>query len=516
MKMLAFAKEICLATIFCVVVAVASFAQTYNVLFDFNGSNGTGGVALTQGPDGNFYGTSGEGGRGYTSQSGGGDGTMFKVSSSGKFTLLHKFCSQSKCADGVSPGSLVLGVNGNFYGTTYYGGTGTGTMIGCGVTCGGTFFEITPAGELTTLYSFCSQKNCADGSNPVGAAPFSIGEGPVLATNGHYYGTAYQGGSDICFDGCGTVYDITTSGAQSTLYDLCTQVSCPDDDGGGVGLVLGNNGRFYGLQLNDGEPSIPGLIFDVTSQGKYETIYTFKQGDDGYQPVLLIQGSDGDLYGAATLGANGSGTLFKVTPSGEFTTLYSFCSQTNCADGAQPSSLIEGSDGNFYGTTLWGNHNSACLPYEGCGTIFKITPSGEYTVLYTFCSQANCTDGANPVSLMQATNGTFYGGAAGGVTDGTCYLNQGCGGIFSLSVGLGPFVKANPNFGKAGSKVTILGNNLTGTTSVTFNGTPATFTVGSGGTYIKADVPTGATTGTIEVTTPSGTLNSNVAFQVLE
>jgi len=115
--------------------------------------------------------------------------------------------------------------------------------------------------------------------------------------------------------------------------------------------------------------------------------------------------------------------------------------------------------------------NAVCNPYGGCGVLFRITPAGEYTVLYNFCSQANCTDGGMAAGLMQATNGTFYGGTSIGGTAGKCYLKKGCGVLFSLSIGLEPFVKANPNFGAAGHGVGILGNNLKGATSVTFNGT---------------------------------------------
>jgi uncharacterized repeat protein (TIGR03803 family) len=513
MRKIAFRAIAFVVAVFCVATAVVSHAQTYNVLFGFSGADGYGGqgISLTQGTDGNLYGTTLIGGRNYTNDAGGGYGTAFKITPTGRFTSLYQFCLQSECADGSGPGGLTLGVNGNFYGSTYAGGTGTGSLPGCGPgSCGGTFFEMTPAGKLTTLYTFCSQAECADGSNPSGV------QGPVLGINGHYYGTAYQGGSSICYDGCGTVYDITTSGAQTTLYDLCTQVSCTFNEAGPIGLILGNNGRFYGMQLDDGEPTLPGLLFEVTSQGKDGTLHTFPYDNRGFlRPAVLVQGSDGDLYGATTGGVNGAGTLFKIGASGGFTTLYTFCSQTDCADGYQPNSLIQGSDGNLYGTTVWGgNQNPACDPYVTCGTIFKLTPSGEYSVLYSFCSQANCADGFFPGGLMQATDGTFYGGTATGVTLGTCYLNKGCGGIFSFSVGLRPFVTANPNFGKTGSSVAILGNNLTGTTSVTFNGTSSSFAVISP-TLIKATVPAGATKGKVEVTTPSGTLKSNLVFQVL-
>jgi uncharacterized repeat protein (TIGR03803 family) len=174
--------------------------------------------------------------------------------------------------------------------------------------------------------------------------------------------------------------------------------------------------------------------------------------------------------------------------------------------------VAQGNDGNFYGTTSGGGSSRNCGLGTPCGTIFKITPAGEYTVLYSFCSQFGCPDGSIPLAqLIQGTDGAFYGTTSEGANTG---CNNGCGTIFSFSVGLEPFVQADPVLGRVGYKIYILGNNLTGTTAVTFNGSPATFTVISD-TDLRATVPTGATTGTIEVTTPSGTLKSNMAFQVL-
>lgn len=198
--------------------------------------------------------------------------------------------------------------------------------------------------------------------------------------------------------------------------------------------------------------------------------------------------------------------------------LYSFCSLSQCADGETPvAGLVQGTDGNFYGTTYFGGNNNFTCNASSCGTLFQITPAGEFTLLYSFCSQSGCADGWAPSSaVMQATNGTFYGTIfAGGVSANGCFgVYSGCGTVFSLSMGLGPFVQANPGFGRVGNEVGILGNNLSGTTSVTFNGTPATFTVVSS-TFIKAQVPTGATTGTIQAAMPSGTLSSNSAFHVI-
>jgi uncharacterized repeat protein (TIGR03803 family) len=154
------------------------------------------------------------------------------------------------------------------------------------------------------------------------------------------------------------------------------------------------------------------------------------------------------------------------------------------------------------------NTNSSCS--NGCGTIFSITRSGTLTTLYNFCSQggSNCTDGYGlQAALVQDTNGTFYGTTVfGGANDD--------GTVFSLSVGLGPFVKTQPTSGAVGATVIILGTNLTGSTSVTFNSTPQpTFTVVSA-SEMTTTVPAGATTGTVQVVTPGGTLSSNVPFTV--
>jgi uncharacterized repeat protein (TIGR03803 family) len=234
---------------------------------------------------------------------------------------------------------------------------------------------------------------------------------------------------------------------------------------------------------------------------------------DGVDPYAgLVQGTDGNLYGTTYGGGTGSpcnlgggcGTAFKITPSGTLTTLHSF-DQT---EGANPEAgLVQATDGNLYGTTYDGGTGRSCNLGGGCGTVFKIATSGTLTTLYSFCSQSNCADGYDSVAaLVQDTNGKFYGTTLYGGTNGA-------GAFFSLSVGLGPFVEANPTSGKAGMAVKILGTDLTGATSVTFNGTAATFTVKSR-SLITTTVPTGATTGTVQVLTPGGTLSSNVPFRV--
>jgi uncharacterized repeat protein (TIGR03803 family) len=165
--------------------------------------------------------------------------------------------------------------------------------------------------------------------------------------------------------------------------------------------------------------------------------------------------------------------------------------------------MILGTDGNFYGTTVFGGATNH-------GAIFQITPGGTFKVLYSFCSQAGCADGESSYStLIQATDGNFYGttsNGGGGNNGGTA---------FKLSMGLAPFVQSLPGYGKVGAQIKILGTDLTGTTAVTFDGITATFKVESP-TAILATVPAGATSGKIQVETPGGTLVSNVAFRVLQ
>ena len=214
-----------------------------------------------------------------------------------------------------------------------------------------------------------------------------------------------------------------------------------------------------------------------------------------------MQAADGEFYGTATYGGVGSsGSIFRITRGGAFSTVYSFrCSAGGCADGVFPNSgLIQASDGNFYGTTANGGGNQKG---DHGGTIFKVTPRGTLTTLHVFC--AHLCPGIGPVAgLVQAPDGIFYG-----------TFEAGEGAIFSLSVGLGPFVKPQPTFGKPGSVVQILGTNLSGASRVTFNGTAAAFRVVSS-SLIMATVPAGATNGEIQVVTPSGTLAGDVPFVV--
>jgi uncharacterized repeat protein (TIGR03803 family) len=498
-------KTIGLVGVFCAAAVIDSPAQTFKTLVNFNGVAGAnpGYGSLVQGLDGNFYGTTQSGGANDNEICAGailqqppaqqapaaagspvsvadiGCGTVFKITPGGTLTTLYSFCSKTGCTDGAVPeAGLVLATDGDFYGTTWQGGANQK----------GTVFKITPGGTLTTLYCFCSKTNCTDGSRPFG--------GLVQATNGSLYGTTYTGGADVTcviynYVGCGTVFRITPSGTLTTLHSFYAT----DGDGPIAALVQATDGNFYGTTLLNGF----GTVFKVTPGGTLTTLHRFDGTDGAWPNAGLVQATEGNFYGTTVDGGAKiyPGTIFKITPAGTLTTLHSFCAQKDCTDGEFPrAELVQATDGNFYGTTESGGA-------MGDGTVFKITPGGTLTTLHSFSG----TDGADPYAgLVQATDGSFYGTTYyGGANDG--------GTVFSLAVGLGPFVKTLPTSGEVGATVIILGTDLTGATSVTFDGTAAAFTVVSS-SEITTTVPSGAATGEVRVTTPQGTLICNVNFRV--
>jgi uncharacterized repeat protein (TIGR03803 family) len=413
-------------------------------------------MALIQGPDGNFYGTTPLGG------ANGPYGTIFGITPEGTISTLHSFDG----TDGsYSTAGLVLGTDGNFYGTTEEGGA---------VGYAGTIFKIALDGDFTTLYSFCSQPNCTDGEQPDAAL--------VQEGNGNFYGTTQIGGA---YD-TGTVFKITAKGKLTTLHSFCAEPECTQPT---TALVLGTNGFLYG--------TTGGTVFKISTGGELTTLYTFDDNEGTYY-AGLVQATDGNFYGTTyTGGSNNDGTIYKITPKGILTTLHTF----DGTDGNSPqATLIQATDGNLYGTTnLGGAQNS--------GTIFRMSLDGTLTTLYNFCSQPNCTDGDGPTgTLLEATNGNIYGTTQFGGTDSE-------GTVFRLALNLSPFVESLPTTAKVGSQVMILGTNLKGATEVSFNGTSATFTVVSK-SQIMTTVPANAMTGTLEVTTPRGTLSSNVPFRV--
>jgi uncharacterized repeat protein (TIGR03803 family) len=458
----------------CGATAIGAQAQTFDTLVTFEGMNGASPVemSLAQGTDGNLYGTTETGGtHANVALCGGGCGTVFRVTTSGTLTTLYNFCvARLTCADGAIPqAGLIQAADGNFYGTTLFGGAAEA----------GTIFRITPEGGLTNLHTFKG----ADGAMPEGKL--------VQAVDGNLYGTTSSGGSN----GGGTIFKVTNSGALLTVYNFCSLANCADGNGP-TGLIQATDGNFYGTTYQGGVYENYGTVFRFTPSGKLITLHSFDPAEAGGSEAPLVQASDGKLYGTT----GGIGFIFRITLAGEFATIYKFCSQNGCPGGYGSRGLMQATDGNLYGTDPAGGIWDCG---DGCGTVFNFSPPGVFAILHSF----DGVDGASPFgSLLQDTNGVFYGT--------TTYGASGFGTLFSLSMGLGPFVAFVQPAGAVGGTAEILAQGLTGTSSVLLNETPATFTVVSD-TYIKARVPAGATTGYVTVTTPSGVLTSNVPFQVI-
>ena len=475
-------KVICGVLLLCAATSIVAPAQTFTTLAYLSETADNSKAALAQGIDGNLYGTTYDNNAIFR-------GSVFRITTAGTLATLHTF----DFTDGSNPTTeLLLATDGDFYGTTsFYGASGVWEA--------GTVFKITPGGKLTTLHSFCSQANCTDGAGWPGAL--------VQGADGNFYGTTSSGGAY----GYGTVFKISPYGRLVSLKSFCHQATCPDGVSPRAGLVAASDGSFYGITELGGtglpscwqSPSYYGCgtIFKITPKGLLTTLYSFcvQSGcPDGSSPSgRLIEATDENFYGTTgSGGAFGNGTVFKIAPGGKWTALYSFCSQTACTDGSNPQGgLTQATDGNLYGTTVGGGA-------YGYGTIFEITTSGTLTTLHSF-EYGDALPEARP---MQATDGNFYG-----TTWGLDFQSYGT--VYSLSMGFGPFVSFIRDFNIVGAKAQILGQGFTGTSAVSFNGTPATFTV-IHDTYLSATVPAGATTGFVTVTTPSGTLTSNKIFRV--
>jgi uncharacterized repeat protein (TIGR03803 family) len=479
----------------CGAMAIVAPAQSFKTLAQFDGADGSYSLgSFVQGRDGNLYGTTNYGGGlegGCGSQ---GCGTAFKMGPAGKLTTLYDFCATYPCSDGARPwAGLVLAANGDLYGTTAFYGANSNFE-------GGTIYRITQAGLLTTIYSFCSQPNCTDGSFPWGTL--------IQATDGDLYGTTVKGGNisgEVCSPyGCGTVFKITPSGTFSAVYRFCSHENCADGSAPLAGVIQGTNGSFYGTTAAGGVGDCGlnggcGTVFKLTPGGQLTTLHNFNGGTDGESPQAgLVEATDGNFYGTTLGGESALGTIFMITPAGALTTLHNF----DLSDGAYPSAaLVQATDGSFYGATQGGGTYLS-------GTLFKISSDGAFTTIYNFCPHKGCSDGTGPEgALLQSTRGFFYGMTP---THGV----NGDGTTFGLNEGLDPFVAFVQSAGKVGQTGGILGQGFTGTTSVAINGIPASFTVISD-TFLGATVPAGATTGYVTVTTPSGVLTSNVPFHVL-
>ncbi len=344
-------------------------------------------TGLAQGSDGNFYGVTAKGGTNNW-------GVVIKISPGGSLTNLYLFTDGN---DGGFPNGLVQGNDGNFYGTTFEGGSNNVGVV----------FRISTNGAFSAIYAFTGGN---DGSGPVA--------GLVQGTDGWFYGvTSLGGNTSVLSAGAGAIFKISTNSALIPLYQFTGGNDGATPDGA---LAQGADGYFYGTTSAGGSNSV-GTIFKISPTGSFDSLYSFTGGSDGANPYAgLFAGSDGSFYGTAAYGGYGVGTVFKISPRGVFTNLYSF---TGGDDGGIPDApLTEGNDGNYYGTTFYGGANTN-------GTVFRVSPNGGFSTIYSFTGGTD-DGGSSEAGLVQGFDGNFYSTTYSGGAG-----NRGV--VFRLSVGLG-------------------------------------------------------------------------------
>ena len=344
-----------------------SKAATFSLLYSFpdDGSAGNSPEGpLTLGPDGNFYGTTYNGGVGAF-------GTVFKVTPQGQLTTLHDFSARP---DGIAPyGAVVFDAAGNLYGTTSVGG----------VDYGGTVYKITPDGTFSTFYSFVP----GDGTNPY--------TGLTIDGSGNLFGVTEYGGSH----GFGAIFKLTSTGQETVLHSFRGK----EGKNPSARLLLGEDGTLYGTAASGGLFG-RGTAFALKTNGRLSVIHDFRSdGTDGEWPFSgLTFGRGGALYGTTYKGGLGHhrGTVYRITPDGAESVIYTFSRRY----GRGPfGDLIADAKGTLYGTTVNGGRNNGDR-----GVVFKLTPAGKETVLHSFSGP----DGAYPeVRLTFDQSGALYGAA---------------------------------------------------------------------------------------------------------
>jgi len=382
-------------------------AQTLQTLVSFNSANGANPRAgLTLGNDGNFYGTTAQGGSGGN----GGAGTVFKVTTNGTLTTLVSFAYTCGFGTFPVPSALTLGRDGNLYGTTFQGGGSdcSGTINPCG-----TVFKLTTNVALGKLVL----QKMVSFSRTNGANPSAL----TLGNDGNLYGTTELGGIKGS-SGVGTVFKVTTNGTLTSLVTFnFTNGAFP-----AAALTLGNDGNFYGTTEDGGNTDLNGgygygTVFKVTTNGTLTTLVSFNITNGASPHAALTLGSDGNFYGTTDDGGSYDyGTIFQVTTNGVLTTLVSFNENHSAF---QEAAMALGNDGNFYGTTYGGGSYND-------GTIFKVTTNGTLTTLVSF----NGTNGANSYATLTLGNdGNFYGTTSqGGIINST--YPSGLGTVFRLLI----------------------------------------------------------------------------------
>ncbi|MGO8671962.1 MAG: choice-of-anchor tandem repeat GloVer-containing protein, partial [Capsulimonadaceae bacterium] len=346
---------------------------------------------LIQATDGTFYGLTAEGGTAS-------EGTLFQLDPLGNETILHTFGDGTVANDGSVPCGLILANDGNFYGTTTYGGSTTGTdPTGYGY---GTVFRMTPDGVVTILHSFGDGSVANDAAKPKA--------GLVQATDGNFYGTSLAGGSA----GVGTVFRVTPSGGVTILHSFGDGSVENDGTQPIATLIQGTDGKLYGTTEAGGAAGY-GTAFSMSISGGETVLHSFADGSvpsDGSEPwAPLLQASDGDFYGTTVAGglAFDQGTVYRMDSFGNVTILHSFGDGTVEFDGMNPEAgLVQGSDGNFYGATYLANFTSA---YNFNGSAFRIDAAGNMSILHVFGDGSVTEDGGSPDSMIQGIDGSLYG-----------------------------------------------------------------------------------------------------------
>jgi uncharacterized repeat protein (TIGR03803 family) len=363
-------------------------------------------TSLVLGPDGNLYGvtrsidsnTSGN----ITINTLGKLATIYKMTPLGKVTILRSFNAGNSDNDPLPEYPLTLGSDGSFYGTMSGGGQNKCGMV----------YKITSQGVFTPVYQFGNPSIKDDPACP--SAPL------IKGVDGNFYGTSDSGGSAEN----GAVFKMTPQGVVTTLHSFLDGSVPHDGDSPGAPLVLGPDGNYYGTTFNgsgvEDKPDFKGTLFKITPGGMLTILHRFADGsvlNDGNasRTVGLFMAKDNSLYGTTQLGGttSGSGTFFKFTTDGAVTILHSFHQDLLDKDGIWPQpTLVEGPDGNFYGTTSAGGSANE-------GTIFKITPEGTVTLLHNFCDGTIPNDGIKPEGgLVLASDGCLYGTTSEGGSAG--------------------------------------------------------------------------------------------------
>jgi|HubBroStandDraft_5_1064220.scaffolds.fasta_scaffold17358_2 uncharacterized repeat protein (TIGR03803 family) len=412
-------------------------AYTHQILYSFcakancvDGAYPQG--ALVMDGSGNLFGTTEGGGK--IGTDGRGEGTVFELTPNAKHTrwrygVIHSFCQKKGCSDGDEPAApLIIDQNGNLYGTTPFGGDNDSGVV----------FKLSPSGSrwtYTVLHRFCRKTDCPDGQSPDQGLSYA-GQTSGLPYDGTstLYGTTNFGGRYNSSLG-GTVFTLTPDQATGTwkekvLYSFCSSASCtPQLPPPTSTVTIASDGTLYGTVDDDG---FTGNVFALSLHGnrwREKTVYTFcalANCADGEapDPGVLTPDTSGNLYGTTLIGGSANqGTVFEFDPmSRQLTTLYSFCSMANCADGTTPQTgVVRNASGDLFGVASEGGDTT--FVGQGGGTAFMLH-NGSFQLLYSFCSVSGCADGREPeTGLVLDSGGALYGVTQGGGANesGTVY-----------------------------------------------------------------------------------------------